>query len=118
MSENKTEMIFVDGAWVNLPSEKAKAFIIVNIDFKVAEFTAWLKANENSEGKCKTTVKLSAKTQKPYWVLNNYNHEIKASERKEIEAVKTAHGATPLNTPDTDDIVYPADEISPENIPF
>jgi len=121
MSE-KIPFKFVEGLGFQELSPKAPESIIANVDVNVERFYMWCKENMSNKGFAKITIRKSSKNGKLYATLNNFNVNMPVKERKEMEMVKELHGATPMNTPDTDEpeseMVDSSEDIRPEDIPF
>lgn len=114
---------FVNGLMFQKLSPKAPVSIVSNVDVNVKEFMDWCLANQNAKGYAKITIRKSAKTGGLYATLNNFNTEMPAAQRKEIEMTKELNGFTPDNTPDTDEpdeeeIETKVGDILPDDIPF
>lgn len=96
---------FPNGLRVYSPRAGAPSFLICNIAIDVRDLHLWLDNNADAEGKIRLDVKLS-KEGKMYAEKNDY--------RKPPQ---------PLNNPNDiltpkKEIMYPADEINPADIPF
>jgi hypothetical protein len=95
------EKVFASGLIFKEPHENAPAFVKGSLSVKVADFTAFLQANETNSGWVNIDIKES-QGGKLYCELNTYIP--KAPNMEPQEEVPT--------------IEYPQEEFNPDDVPF
>lgn len=83
------EKIFVDGIFIELPSEKAPAFVKYKISYNAKKMIDWLQQHQNEKGWVNTTL-LESRNGKLYQQLDTYkpSQEVKDFEKEVQEIIR------------------------------
>lgn len=119
MSENKREVIFVDGMFFKAPDEKTKEkapWVKGHLSIKIADFIPFIRAYKD-EAWLNIDLKKS-KGGKLYLELNTY--QMNKEQKAEVDDLfdEAGTGGKTETAPAKDKIEYPEEDISPEDIPF
>ena len=111
MSEEKKEVIFVDGLIFQQKKETDQDFVLGRVAIKADELTNFIAKYRKADGWLNIDF-LRGQSGKPYFKLNTWEKPVDANAPvAPTPAQQVPAGEQPMPE-------YPADEINPEDIPF